>query len=206
LSQFPIISHLASLSILLPLGAGVLLWNKSTRPMRLLTGLLLYGSLSNLFLLLLSLQFINNMFLIHLYTLVSYLLIALLFSYWHKGQGARYMRFSIVLFFICYVTILGLGYEDLQHPNKYSQTIAGVLVAFISLYTLYTAFQGSINHPAYEDERFWVSFGIFISFSGSTFIYIAIPTYITYDIWWIILTLAVLGNLLCFKGYLCLRR
>ena len=174
--------------------------------MRLLTGLLLYGSLSNLSLLLLSLQSINNMFLIHLYTLVSYLLIALLFSYWHKGRVARYMRFSIVLFFICYVTILGLGYEDLQHPNKYSTTITGVLVAFISLYTLCTAFQGSINHPAYEDERFWVSFGIFISYSGNTFIYIAIPTYITYDVWTILLISDIFSNLLCFKGYLCLRR
>lgn len=206
MSQFPIISHLAALSILLPLGAGILLWNKSARPMRLLTGLLLYGSLSNLSLLLLSLQSINNMFLIHLYTLVSYLLIALLFSYWHKGRVARYMRFSIVLFFICCVTILGLGYEDLQHPNKYSQTIAGMLVAIMSLFTLYTAFQGSINHPAYEDERFWVSFSIFISYSGNTFIYIAIPTYITYDVWTILLIVEIFSNLLCFKGYLCLRR
>lgn len=206
MSQLPIISFLAALFILLPLGAGIYLWNISTRPMRLLTGLLLYGSLSNLSLLLLYLQSINNMFLFHLYTVVSYLLITLIFSCWHKSRVARYMRFSTVLFFICYVTFLELGYEDLQLPNKYSQTIAGVLVAIISLYTLSVAFKGPINYPAFKDERFWVSVGVFINYSGGTFIYIAIPTNITYDVWTIWLILDIFSSLLYFKGYLCLRR
>lgn len=174
--------------------------------MRLLTGLLLFGFLCNLFLLLLALQSINNIFLLHLYTIVSYLLIALLFSYWHESRIAKYMRFSIVLFIIFYVTLLGLDYEELQLPNKYSKTMRSILVAFISLYTLLKVFQGSINNPASEDERFWVSFGIFINFSGSTFVYVAIQDTITFNIWQIRLTLAILSYFLYLKGYLCLRK
>lgn len=191
---------------MLPLGAGILLWKKSTRPMRLLTGLLICGFLVDVMLLRLALSSINNMFLLHLNTVVSYLLIALLFSYWHKGRIVRYIRLSIVLFFICYLFLFGLGYEDLQMPNKYSHTIRSVLVAFISLYTLFNTFQGSIKHPASEHARFWVSLGAFVSYSGSTFVFVAIPTYITYDVWTIRLILAVLSNLLFFKGYLCQRR
>ncbi len=206
MGKFPITSFLEFFTVLFPLGAGILFWNKSTRPMRLLTGLILFGFLCNLFLLLLALQSINNIFLLHLYTIVSYSLIALIFSYWHGSKIAKYMRYSIVLFIIFYFTLLGLGYEELRLPNKYSQTMENMFVAFISLYTLLKVFQGTTNNPVSEDERFWVSLGIFINFPGSIFVCVAIRDTITFNTWQIMSTLTILSYFLYLKGFLCLRK
>ncbi|MFB0516694.1 MAG: hypothetical protein ACETWG_08820 [Candidatus Neomarinimicrobiota bacterium] len=174
--------------------------------MRLLTGLLFYGLLNDVALGVLALRHVNNMFLLHLYTLVSYLLLALLFAYWHQGRPARCMRLSILLFSAIYILLLGTGYEELQLPNKYSQSIRTVFIAFISLYTLYTIRRERADPPAHRDERFWVSLGAFISQSGNVLVYAAIPVFITHSLWQVHNALSIVGNILYFGAYLCLRR
>ena len=146
------------------------------------------------------------MFLLHLYTLVSYLLLALLFSHWHVGRSARIIRLSIPLFFIIYVILFTLGYEELQRLNRYSLSIMGVLIAFIALYTLYATLRDQFDLPAYRNERFWVSFGVFINHSVNVLVYAAIPVFITHALWQIHNVLAILGNILYFGAYLCLRK
>ena len=168
--------------------------------------LLLYSFLNDVALVLVALRWGNNMFLMHLYTLVSYLLLALLLSYWHAARPARYTRLSIPLFFIIYVLLLTLGYEELQLLNKYSLSIMGVLIAFIALYTLYATLRDQSDLPAYRNERFWVSFGAFINYPGNVLVYAAIPVFITQALWQIHDVLAILGNILYFGAYLCLRK
>lgn len=146
------------------------------------------------------------MFLIHLYTLISYLLIALLFSYWHAARPARIMRLSIPLFFIIYVILFTLGYEELQLPSKYSLSIMSVLVAFIALYTIYATLGDQFDLPAYRNERFWVSFGAFINYPGNVLVYAAIPVFITLALWQIQWVLSIISNILYFGAYLCLRK
>lgn len=197
--------YLNLFSNLLPLGAGIYFWKRSSRSIRLLTGLLAYGVLSDVALYLLVLQSVNNMLLLHVYTIVSYLLLALLFSFWHEGKAGRIMRISIPLFVFYYFTLLALGYENLALPNKYSLTMRGMLVALISLYTLYSRQRYRATIPISEDERFWVSLGAFIVNSASIFVYAGIPGDITYTIWQIYMSLSILSNFVYFRAYLCMR-
>ncbi len=146
------------------------------------------------------------MVLFHLYLPLAYTLVAMLFSFWHEGRPARLMRLSIFLFLGIYLLLLVGGYENLQLPNKYSMSIMGVLVAFIALYTLYATLRDQFDLPAYRNERFWVSFGVFINHSVNVLVYAAIPVFITHALWQIHNVLAILGNILYFGAYLCLRK
>lgn len=204
--QIPPLAYLSILSDLFPLGAGLLLWRRSTSPMRLLTGLLFYGLINTVGLVILALWRGNNIVLLHFYTLISYLLVALIFSYWNIGRFALIIKLSIPLFFIMYAILVIFGYEDLTLPNEYSMSIRGVFIAFISLYTLYTTLRKHPDYPIYQDERFWVATGAFINYSGTVLVYAAIPVYITHALWQIHNTLAILANTLFFMGYLCLRK
>ena len=144
------------------------------------------------------------MVLFHLYTLVSFLLIVLLFSYWQQPRAARYMRLSIPIFFIIYILLSVLGYENFQTANKYSLSIQGIFIAFISLYTLYDTLRHHIDYPVHRDERFWVSFGVFINYAGNVLVYAAIPIFITPALWLIHDMVVIIGSILYFGAYLCL--
>ncbi len=146
------------------------------------------------------------MVLFHLYAPIAYALLALLFSYWHEGRPARYMRLTIPLFIIAYLALLASGYEDLGLPNKYTLTMMSILIAVITLYTLLSISRGQSTIPIYWDERYWVSFGAFIYYSGNILVFSGIPQFITPSIWLIHNILAIVGNFFYLGAYLCLRK
>lgn len=204
--QFPLLAWLNFFSTLLPLGAGVVLWKRSSRSMKLVTGLLLFGFLNSTGLLVMAIFGRNNMILVHFYTLLSYLIIVLLFSYWHDGRTALVLKISIPLFFLVYGALALLGYEDLTHPNTYSRAIQSILIALIALYTLYYVLRRHEKFPVYQDERFWVSIAAFTIFAGSTLVHAATPAYISPDLWQIHHVLIVLSHGLFFLGFLWMRK
>ena len=204
--KLPFLVYANILSGILPLAAGVLLWRRSDLALRLLAGLLLYGLVNDIGLYLLAIWRGNNMVLIHICTLVSYIIIAQLFSYWHKGRITRYIRLSIPFVFLIYFLLLGLGYQNLQLPDKYTDSITSVLIGFMSLYTLYSAFREHTDFSVYKDQRFWVTFGIFFNYPGSLFAILAVPLFITHQLWQIHHIMVIIGNLLYLGGYLCLRK
>ena len=187
-------------------GVGVYFWRLSSRSLKLLTGLLLYGNINNLICYLVGKSVGNNMPVVHIYTLIAYLFVALLFSLWHKRRTAILIRLSIPAFYIIYVVLLLTGYEKLMLPNKYSLTIMGLLVAIISLYTLYMLLKDHTDFPVRKDERFWVSLGAFSNFSNNIFVFTGIPVFITLPLWYIYDVLVIIGNILFIMGYLCLRK
>jgi hypothetical protein len=204
--QLPVLSHLNLISGLIPLGAGFYLWKHSEFSMRLLTGLVLFGILIDIAVRALALRNHNNMALFHIYTLIAYGFVALMFSYWHTGRPSRLIRLSILLFYSSYAFLLGLGYENLMLPNKYSLSLMSVLISIISLYTLYSTLRSHADYSVYGDERFWVSLGAFFTYASNAFVFSGIPVYITHAIWQIHNVLVILGNMLYFIGFLCLRK
>ena len=174
--------------------------------MKLVTVLLAFGFLNSLGLLVMALFGRNKMILFHFYTLLSYLIIALLFSYWHDRRTALILKMSIPLFFLVYGALLVLGYQDLTQPDKYSMIIQSILVALIALYTLFRNRDRYEKFPVYQDERFWVSIAAFTLFAGPTLVIAAIPTYIPSELWQIFHVLVILGHGLFFLGYLSMLR
>lgn len=146
------------------------------------------------------------MIVFHLYPMIAYALIAMIFSYWTKGVAALYIRLTIpILIFISLVPFLK-GVEALGQPNKLALSLMSVLVALITLYTLYTSSQDSLPIPFYHDARYWVSLGAFIYYSGSILVFTGIADLITKEAWHIHNGLAVIGNTLYIGAYLETRK
>ena len=95
-----------------------------------------------------------------------------------------------------------MGHENLKRPPIYSLSLFGVLLAIISLSTFFTILQSDSAIPVYRDERFWVSLGVLISWSSTTFIYAGIVGDITINIWIVNNLLHTFGNLCYLLGYL----
>ncbi len=200
--MFPWHVQLVVLSVLLPLGAGLVKWRIAPRPMRLLTVLLLYAALSDIFSVTLAIRAINNIFLFHAGVIVFYPILALLFSYWHSRRSKRLLRWSIPIFIAAVLLLFVLGYETLERPPSHSLSVMSIMLAITSLYTLFTLMRDGSNYPVYRDERFWVSLGVFMSYATTTFIYSGIMDGITDDIWIAHNIIHTIGNLCYLVGFL----
>ena len=183
------------LSMLLAAGGGFAKWQISTRPMRFLTLFVFYSVLCDIVIIALAIKNINNLFLLHIYVLVNYSALALIFSYWHKDKLKQYIRLSIPAYIAVYLLLLGIRYENLNMQASFSLSVMSVLITFISLYTLFSVLRDSTLSP-YHDERFWISLGTLFAFSSNAVIYSGISSGITIDIW-------IIHNIFCAIGYLC---
>lgn len=194
-------AQVVMLSVLLALGAGLVKWRIASRSMRLLTVLLLFVALIDIFTLILALRSINNIFLFHAIIIIFYPILALLFSYWHSRRTKRLLRWSIPIFIAAVLLLFVLGYETLEMPPSYSLSVMSIMLAIISLYTLFTLIRDG-GTPIYSDERFWVSLGVFMSYASTAFIYSGIMGGITDDIWIAHNMIHTIGNLCYLAGFL----
>ncbi len=183
------------LSSLLAAGVGIAKWHISTRPMRLLTLFILYSALSTIVSIALATRNIQNLFLLHIYTLLAYSALALIFSYWHRDKLRQYIRLSIPAYVVFYLLLLRFGYENLSMPASFSLSVISVLLTLVSLYTLFSVIRDSTIF-SYHDERFWVSVGTLFIFTTTAVIYSGVSSGITIDVW-------IIHNILCTTGYLC---
>ncbi len=174
--------------------------------MRYLTALLLISIIFTLVLFALALRRVNNLFLIHIYTLIEYFMLTRIFAYWSTEVARRLILASILLVVGLYIAYNVLGYEDFQLPNKYTLTSIGILMGMISLYSLISVFNAAPSRIITGDERFWVALGSFVSVAGPTIVYSAIPVHITRPLWYLSNLLIVLGYLLYLRAFTCLRR
>ncbi len=181
--------------MLLATGGGLAIWHISTRPMRLLTLFLLFSVLIEILAIALAAMNIRNLFILHIYTMPTYSVLALIFSYWQRDKLRQYLRLSIPIYIVFYLLLFSFGYENLNRPASFGILVMSLLLTFISLYTLFSVLRDSTLSP-YHDERFWISLGTLFAFSSNAVIYSAIRSEITIDIW-------IIHNILCTTGYLC---
>ncbi len=174
--------------------------------MKLLTVLLAVDTLFTIVMFTFAINHINNLFLMHFYTLLAYVLIALLFSCWHSTFAMRLMRLSIPLLVVIYLLFLGAGVEVLDRPNKYTLSLVGMLVAVITLYTLYSSVSDENEIAVHRQEKFWVSIGFFVSFSATSVAAASIPEHITSQLWSITTVLIGISYLFYLKAFICMHK
>ncbi len=191
---------------LLALSTGLAFWRNSSLSMKLLTMLLVVDTVFTIAMSVLMLYRINNLFLMHIYSILAYGFIALLFSYWHSAFPKRLMRLSIPLLLVLYFLFLGVGVEVLNKPNKHTLALIGMLVAVITLYTLYSTASEEDEIPIHQQEKFWVSIGFFLSFSVTAIAAASIPVHITRQLWYLTTGLISVSYLLYLKGFLCMHK
>ncbi len=191
---------------LLALSSGLAFWRNSSLSLKLLTTLLVVDAVFTIAMFVLMLYRINNLFLMHIYSILAYGFIALLFSYWHSALPRRLIRLSIPFLLALYFLFLGVGVEVIDKPNKHTLSLIGMLVAVITLYTLYSTVSEEDEIPIHQQEKFWVSIGFFLSFSAAAVAAASIPVHFTRQLWYLTSGLISVSYLLYFKGFLCMHK
>lgn len=144
----------------------------------------------------------SNLWVFHVFTLLEYSLLVLVFSYWQKTDILRKaLRLSIPVFAL--IWILAKFYvEDLTSFDNFTSSLENAVIIGVSGYALLELGKEDLNSLSRE-PRFWVSSGVLIYFAGNLILF-AISSVIM--MWWTHNVLRIIYNLCQAGGFLCLRR
>ncbi|NOZ55352.1 MAG: hypothetical protein GXO73_01010 [Calditrichaeota bacterium] len=205
----PLSSIVSIISGLLPLSVGLVFFRRLGKDMRLLVLLLTLGFALDVASIPMAILKISNIWLINLYFLVDYALLAFVLSYWQDHPRVRQIfRISVVpVVAVWAASQAALG--SLVHFNFLARTLECILLSLAAIYTLWQIGLTSTNVPLARDYRFWVALSILIYFSGTIFLYafgFLINTKLMGAAWVIHSGLNVTANLGYTGGFLCFRR
>jgi hypothetical protein len=156
----------------------------------------------------LSILKLNNLWIIHIYTLVEYSSLMVIFSYWQKDIILKKIyKLSIPLFALIWVGAK-MTLEKLNQFDQVTASLEGLILVAVSLYSLYSTSIASWN-GLLKDSRFWVAAAVLIYFL-SNLAFFALGNVIikwsmdkiklAYTLSWITV---IFSNILYAKGFLC---
>jgi hypothetical protein len=183
-----IVIFLAFLPVVFAAGVAAVRFKKLAAPLRYLGCLVFFSLLTEIGSRILWLYKMPNLFLLPLYTSVEFGLIAGV--YWlalRQYAAARWIPRLLVSFVLC--TGVLVAWEGFGRFNDLQRLIESVLILGFVIAYFYKVFaETAIVHLEYE-PLFWFSSGLFIYFSGNTFIFIlsnsllSYSTHLNYQAW-----------------------
>jgi hypothetical protein len=192
----------SALSSLVPLGAGLYFFRRLDIEMKILTIFFSFALIVEIIGFYLSFNRISYIWLIHLYTLLEYSLLMLIFSYWQKDNVLRRnLRLSIGFFAFIWIGAK-MFMENLSYWDNYTASLESVLLVGVSAYTLFELSKEN-RTSLYKEPRFWVCGAVLVYFTGNLMVF-ALINIITID-WPIHSLLNIVANLFYTGGFLCSR-
>ena len=146
-------------------------------------------------------KFRNTLWLFHVYTLIEYSLLILVFSFMQKNiKLKRIFRLSIPVFFVLWIGAK-LFCEDFSQTDSYSSSLECLLLVAASFGTLYTLGKQYFEN-IFRDPQFWVGSGVLIYFSGNLLAFALSNTSLNWSFHHSLMT--IISNLFYTGGFLCL--
>lgn len=196
-----LIAHLADYLTLLPFIVGLVHWKNESRTLKLLTLFLGVESLITGVMYVFAGQGINNMFMVHINTLIAYLFVVRLFSEHVTAKMKLILTNSVLLYMAVFVVTLALGIESVFRRPLYLVTLLAIVVSLVSMYTLITMLWDPPKHGPFRDERFWLSLGMFFAYAAGTFIYAGISTFLSVKLHSVHSILQIISHLIFAYGF-----
>ena len=204
----PLLSYIYLLSEVAVMIVGGTLYKRLPRALRILTGLILFNVIETAFEWLFASFSIRNLWMSHVNTLVEFVLIMVLYSFWLRTP---FIRRILPLCFIMFVSIWIVSkftFEPFTQLDSWTATISKFIQIFFSVVILVDVVKG-VDIVWTNDHRFWVTAGIVIYSAGSMFMFalfnkmlVLSPDYLKV-VWSLNWVLLILSNLLYIRGYLC---
>jgi hypothetical protein len=104
---------------------------------------------------------INNLWVLHLYTLLSTLVLLYVFVIWENHPAVRRVMSGSAFFFAVIWGLSKLFLEDFALFDSFTMPLAAVLLVSAAVRTLWSI-TGSTKHSVVRDARFWVAVGVII--------------------------------------------
>ena len=178
------------------------LWGVLPRELKILLGLFVVVVGADAVSIYMIIRQQSNIQVLHIYTLLEYSFLIIVFSYWQKSPSLRrYLLISIPLF-----ALLGISAKIfLEAPTQFdnfTSSVEGAVLVGVSAYTLYGLILEDLG-SLYREPRFWVSVAVLVYFSGNLVAFSLRPVIFIGVIHSI---LNIISNLCYTGGFLSLRR
>ncbi len=198
----PFFAKLALVVSLVPVIIGISSYKLLTRELKILIGFLMISFSVAMVNTYIAFTGKNNMMVFHIYTLVEYTFLIIIFSYWQKIKVVKTgLLISIPLFTLIWI-IAKLFLEDPLRFDNFTSSLECAILVSVSAYTLFSMVGANLD-SLFQEPRFWVSTSVLIYFSGNLIAF-AISSIIV--IWTIHNVLHIIADLCYAGGFLCLRR
>lgn len=114
----------------------------------------------------------NNLFLLHIFTIIEFALIALIYQGSLKVFKRKNIMYGLIAGFSIYSILNSLFHESIFQFNAYARAIEALIIISISLLYFYSTLKNMTEKHLERSPIFWVSAGSLLYFSSSLFIFI----------------------------------
>jgi len=194
-------AYLALFLYIILLIIGLIRFKSLSKELKLFLFFIIFIILTDLTLFFLAAKRINNLWLIHFYTLFEFIILSFLFSYWQKTKYVIYgLRFSIFIFALIWI-VAKIVLENFSRFDNFTASFSSIILMCFAIITLINL----IKEPTFNilrEPKFWVSSGILIYFGGNFFSF-ALSTVIT--VWSLHDVINIIANLFYAGGFLSSR-
>lgn len=156
-----IVGHAITVLYVLGIAAGIARWRTLGKGMRVVVLYLGVALVSTVVTYLMGQRNINNLWVLHIYTLMSCLILLYVFALWETSKLVRRGISASAVIFAGAWGISKLLLEDFGSFDNFTMPLATLLLVGAAVRTLY-GMVGSTRHSVVRDARFWVSVAVII--------------------------------------------
>lgn len=196
------LADISGLSSLIPFIAGIISYRFGKEDMRIFAIFFGIAVVSDLFLMYTAAQHMNNLWALHVWSLVEYCFLAYVFSYWQKNNTfRRLLRWSIPVFIIMWLVAKLISMEVMTQFHNYTRSIGSMILIVVSVTTLYRL---SESEGIFRLYQFWISLGVLIYFAGNIIWFSVNNIVLVGSLLFMHSIVNIIANLLYTGGFLCL--
>ncbi len=158
------------LSQTLVFGAGLYMRRSLGTQMRLLIVYFGFDLIAELVMAYLGSQGMNNLWLVHVITIVQYCFLIAVFSLWQKNLTLKKILQASIPIIALMGIVSMLFFENIRHFNSYTKPVTSLMLVLASGYTLFEL-NNEKTASVFREPRFWIGSGTLFYFSSTLVLY-----------------------------------
>lgn len=156
-----------SLMALLPLSIAVINYRLLPRVLKWVAAFTFFSLFTEVTMSLLSKKGINNLFLIHIYVVVEYIVFGYVYAYYLNSIKLRKPIYITIVLFTAFSIFNVICLNGLKEFNTYGLLVEGALFIILSLLFFYKLFKDLEVGNLFTLPMFWINCAILIYFTAN---------------------------------------
>lgn len=115
---------------------------------------------------------IKNLYILHIYTIIEFNIIALFYSRFFNGFYARWLVPAMMVSFTTLAILNTIFLQHLSDSNAYVRGLESLLIIALALLCFYKILSELLTKRLEKDPVFWINTGFLLYFAGNLFLFI----------------------------------
>ncbi|AXG71035.1 hypothetical protein KORDIASMS9_03290 [Kordia sp. SMS9] len=167
------ISEIAQFSLVVPLLAMLFRFKRFTKLFWTLGILLIVAAIISYSSYVLYKNGANNMYLLHIYTVLEYALWSLFYYQLFESAMAKKINIGLLVVFVTFSILNSIYWQPLEMYNSYSRSVEGTFLLCMAIAWFYKVFVNGKIVRLEAHPIFWINAGVLVYFSGSFLLFIS---------------------------------